>query len=86
MTSLPLTGWPSKRSTARRLRVNRRAWATSASSATRSHSSPGSRRGTSERPPRSTKRAGLPPSSTTYAPATRAARAPARFGHGRTDP
>ena len=60
--------------------------ATSAASAARSHSSSGSRSGTSERPPRSTKRAGSPPSRTTYAPATRAARPSARFGHGKAAP
>ena len=47
---------------------------------------PGSRSGTSERPPRSTKSAASPSSSTTYAPATRAARAPARFGQGSAAP
>ena len=47
---------------------------------------PGSRSGTSERPPRSTKSAASPSSRTTQAPATRAARAPARRGHGSAAP
>ena len=57
-----------------------------ASSATRSHSSSGSRSGSSVFPPRSTNSAASPPSSTTVAPATRAARPVARFGQGRAAP
>src|SRR2546429_7154957 len=86
ITSVSVTGSPSKRSTARRLAPPRLTNPTSAASAGRSHSSSGSRRGTSDRPPRSTNSAGSPPSRTTCAPATRPARAPARFGHGRTAP
>ena len=51
-----------------------------------SHSGSGSRSGTSERPPRSTKSAASPSSSTTHAPATRAARAPERRGQGSAAP
>src|SRR5438034_4293445 len=87
IASLSVTGSPSKRSTARRffgplLRTS----STKAASAGLSQLSSGSRSGTSERPPRSTKSAGSPPRRTTFAPATRAALAPARFGHGRAAP
>ena len=51
-----------------------------------SHTGSGSRSGTSERPPRSTKSAASPSSSTTHAPATRAARAPERRGQGSAAP
>src|SRR5579884_951540 len=86
-TSDSVTGPPSNRSTARRfLPTPPLTWATSAASAGRNHSSSGSRSGTSERPPRSTKRTASPPRRTTCAPATRAARAPARRGHGSAAP
>ena len=83
MISVSPTGSPSKRSTARRLLRLVFTCATSACKRARSHSSSGSRSGTSDLPPRSTKSAGSPPSRTTCAPATRAARPPARFGHGK---
>src|SRR5919201_205493 len=86
MTSVSPTGSPSKRSTASRFAPPRLTCSTSAASATRSQSSSGSRSGTSERPPRSTNSAASPPSRTTCAPATRAARAPDRFGHGNVAP
>ena len=86
ITSVSVTGRPSNRSTASRLPPPARTCSTSAAIAGRSQSSSGSRSGTSVRPPRSTKSAASPPSSTTCAPATRAARAPARFGQGSAAP
>jgi tetratricopeptide (TPR) repeat protein len=68
------SGSPSKRSTASRLREKRRAWVDQCSEGDLTHSGSGSR--TIDLPPRSTNSAGRPPSRTTYAPATRAARAP----------
>ena len=76
VTSLSVTGSPSKRSTASRLRRAPWTWATSAASAGRSHTSSGSRSGTSERPPRSTKSTASPPRSDDRARRRRAPPAP----------
>ena len=65
---------------------NRRAWSTSAASAARSHSASGSSQRHHRPAAALDEERGRPPSRTTWAPATRAARAPARFGHGSTAP
>ena len=83
---LSVTGSLSKRSTARRLPRPRLTCATSAASAGRSHSSSGSRSGTSVLPPRSTKAPARRSAGRPGRP-RRARRAPpARFGHGSTAP